>query len=406
MSLNRREFMLGSAALTAATAASNPASAAPAAATGKAQSQAIFSDSVRADFPWASNETYLNSAAVHPLSVHAFRAMQRYLEFRMNGPHAGPPDGREEFSLDRQLELKGLYGELIGAKPSEIAFLQNTSEGENIVASSLDFGKSGNVVIDDLAFATSIYLYKSLERRGVQLRVVPSRDGQVALSEMRQAIDRSTRLVSLPLVSNVNGYLHDIRPIAELAHKQGAYVYADLVQAAGAVPIDMRAMGIDFGTASTFKWLMGERGFSFFFVREEHQESVVPSQRFGHRQLSAGTSRYEPGTIPSSLAVCAFESLRYISKLGLANIRAHARQLTDRLQRELPALGYAPLTPRGNESPIVAFRLKDAQQTAERLKKERIAVTIADKEQRLRIAVSVFNNHADLDQLLGALAAG
>src|SRR4029078_10201651 len=153
--------------------------------------------------------------------------------------------------------LKRRFAAFIGATANEIAFIQNTSDGENIVVMGMDLPKrGGNVVLDELHFETSLYMYKSLEAKGVELRVVKHRNWAIDIEDMGRAIDRNTRLVSLSLVSNVNGYLHDARAISDLAHAHGAYVFADMVQAAGAVPIDVRAMGIDFGSAATYKWLM------------------------------------------------------------------------------------------------------------------------------------------------------
>jgi selenocysteine lyase/cysteine desulfurase len=305
----------------------------------------------------------------------------------------------------------------ISSAATEIAFVQNTSDGENIVVMGMDLPKrGGNVVLDELHFETSLYMYKSLEAKGLQLRVVKHRDWAIDLKDMDRAIDRNTRLVSMALVSNVNGYLHDAKAISDLAHSRGAYVFADMVQAAGAVPIDVRAMGIDFASAATYKWLMGERGFGFLYVREDLQNTVVPTTRYGHRQITnfdrvgitweplPGAARYETGTFPNALALCSHVSLQYIEKLGLTNIRAHARHLTDRLQKELPALGYRSLTPKGNETPIVAFALKDVAAVQKKLNDAHITSTIIGNEQRLRLSVSVFNTQADIDRLLAALS--
>ena len=59
------------------------------------------------------------------------------------------------------------------------------------------------------------------------------------------------------------------------------------------------------------------------------------------------------------LAACVYAGISYVQSLGLDKIRAHARPLTERLQEELPRLGYTPLTPRGTETPTLAFTLKD-----------------------------------------------
>ena len=405
MSIDRRRFLLSAAAVAASARTAFPSSAGDG---------GVFPSSVRADFPWASAETYLNAASIHPLSAPARRAMENYLAYRLNGPGAG----RADFDTAKQDELKRRFAQTIGAKPAEIAFVQNTSDGENIVVMGMDLPRrGGNVVIDELHFTTSLFMYKSLEARGLELRIVKHRDWRIALPDMERAIDRNTRLVSLALVSNVNGYMHDVKAIGELAHARGAYVYADIVQAVGAVPVDVRAMGIDFCATATYKWLMGERGFGYLYVREDLQDTVVPSTRYGHRQITnfdrasltweplPGAARYETGTFPVIGAVCAHESLQYLERLGLPNIQAHAKNLTDRLQRELPALGYLSLTPADTRTPIVAFQLKDAKATAARLKKAGVAVTIIENEQRMRVSVSVFNTHEDIDRLVAALKA-
>jgi selenocysteine lyase/cysteine desulfurase len=403
--IDRRRFLWSAAAVAAS---------ARTASSWAGRDGTVFPSSVRGDFPWASSETYLNAASIHPLSAPAKRAMDGYLAYRLNGPG----EGRADFDTAKQAELKQRFAQLIGAKPTEIAFVQNTSDGENIVVMGMDLPKKGgNVVIDELHFVTSLFMYKSLEARGVELRIVKHRDWRIATADMERAVDKNTRLVSLALVSNVNGYQHDVRAIADLAHARGAYVYADAVQAVGAVPVDVRAMGIDFCATATYKWLMGERGFGYLYVREDLQDTVVPSTRYGHRQITnfdrvsltweplPGAARYETGTFPVIGAVCSYESLKYIERLGLPKIQAHAKELVDRLQRELPALGYPSLTPADTRTPIAAFQLKDSKATAARLKKAGVAVTIVENEQRLRVSVSVFNNHDDVDRLVSALKA-
>jgi selenocysteine lyase/cysteine desulfurase len=304
---------------------------------------------------------------------------------------------------------------LLGASAAEIAFTANTSDGENIVVMGMDLPRrGGNVVIDELHFTTSLYMYKELEKKGIELRIVKHRNWAIDVNDMDKAIDRNTRLVSLALVSNVNGYMHDCRAVSALAHARGTYVFADIIQAVGAVPVDMRALGIDFASAGTYKWLMGERGLGFLYVREDLQGTVLPTTRYGHRQVSnfnreklswepmPGAARYETGGIPVLLAACVSEGIKYVQSLGLDKIRAHARQLIDRLQTELPPLGLTPLTPRGTETPTVAYQLKDAAAAAKALEAAKIAATIVANENRLRLSVSVFNTHDDIDRVVDA----
>ena len=222
-------------------------------------------------------------------------------------------------------------------------------------------------------------MYKELEKQGVELRIVKHRNWAIDPDDMDNAIDRNTRLVSLALVSNVNGFMHDCKSVSALAHARGAYVFADIIQAVGAVPVNVKALGIDFAAAGTYKWIMGERGLGFLYVREDLQGTVLPTTRYGHRQVAnfnraeltweplPGAARYETGGIARAARRrrVGRHRLREGARPG-QNPRAR-QQLTDRLQKELPPLGYKPLTPRGNETPILAFELKDAAATTKAL---------------------------------------
>jgi selenocysteine lyase/cysteine desulfurase len=409
--IDRRHFLATAAAMAAGPRiafAFEPRS------TATLEAPSILPAAVRANFPVASAQTYLDSAAIHPMGNHAARALEQHVAFRLKGGG----DGRTDFTAEQQADLKRRFAQLINAKPTEIAFIQNTSDGENIVVMGMDLAKrGGNIVLDELHFTSSLYMYKSLEAKGLELRIVKHRDWTIDIRDVERVVDRNTRLVSLALVSNVNGYFHDAKAVSDLAHAHGAYVFADIVQAAGGVPVDVQAMGIDFAATATYKWLMGERGFGYLYVREDLQEKVVPTTRYGHRQVAKfdrvgltweplpGAARYETGTIPNSLALCSYESLKYIESLGLSNIRAHAKALTDRLQEQLPAVGYPSLTPKANATPIVAFQLRDAADTAKRLKAANVTATIIANEKRLRLSVSVFNTRDDIDRVVSVLSA-
>lgn len=403
--IGRREFLAGAGALAVSSRHAFASQA-------LMRPGAIFPASVREDFPLASVETYMNAAALHPVGRFAARAIEQGLQYRLHGP--GP--GRVDFGNDRQADLKKRFGQLINAAPTEIAFTASTSDGENIVVMGLDLAKKkGNIVIDELHFTTSLYMYKELEKQGVELRIVKHRDWRIDPADMDKAIDRNTRLVSLALVSNVNGFIHDCKAVSAIAHDRGALVFADIIQAVGCVPVDVKALGIDFASTGTYKWIMGERGFGFLYVKEDLQGTVLPTTRYGHRQVSnfnraeltweplPGAARYETGGIPVMMAACVNAGIDYVNKLGIPNIRVHAKQLTDRLQKELPPLGYKPLTPNGTETPIVAFELKDAAATAKALQAGKVAGTVIANENRLRMAVSVFNTHEDIDRTVAVL---
>ena len=359
---------------------------------------------------------------MHPVGTFAADAARKMVDYRLLGAGNGA-----DFNARAQEDLKAKFGALINAKATEIAYTANTTDGENIVVMGLLSPLAGaskdaplrgvNIVIDELHFTSSLYMYKELEKKGVELRIVKHKNWAIDPEDMAKAIDKNTRLVSMAMVSNVNGFMHDVKAVTSIAHARGAHVFADIIQAVGAVPVDVKALGLDFASSGTYKWLMGERGLGFLYVREDLQGTVLPTTRYGHRQVSnfnraqltweplPGAARYETGGIPVMMAAMVNAGIDYVNKLGVTNIRANAKQLTDRLQKELPPLGYKPLTPIETQTPIVAFELKDAAATTKMLQQGHVAATVIGNENRIRLSVSVFNTHEDIDRAVAVLGA-
>ena len=394
MRMNRRELMTVAAGFGAASLGSRSATAA---------SGARNLESARADFPWAERETYLNCALEHPLGRHSSDAMQEYIGYLTNGPDSG----RRKFeNTELQERVRSRFAELVGAKPPEIAFVPSTQIAENLVVDGLRIQESGgNVVTNDLHYGGSLSNYRARKERGLDVRIVKHKDYTIDFRDWEEAIDRRTKLVSLALVSNVNGYLDDIKAISKLAHSHGAYVFIDVIQAAGAVPIDVRAMGVDLLACSAYKWLMGGR-FGYLYVAEELHGNALQPVQFGSKGSGAKDARQYQVSTPNHVGfVCQHEALAYILDLGVDNIRAHVRPLTERLRKDLPAIGYPCLTPSGNESPIVSFLVPDVPKARSRLKEAGVIVSLGNgKPGRMRVSPSVFNNGADVDRMIAALA--
>ncbi|MGA3200954.1 MAG: aminotransferase class V-fold PLP-dependent enzyme [Bryobacteraceae bacterium] len=374
----------------------------------------------RREFTVGKSETCLNNARWHPISIGATKAVQRYLEYKATGGGSVP-----DYGGDLQSRAKTLFASLIHAKASEISFVPSTTVGENLIAAALDLPRSGgNVVTDALHFEGSLYQYGELAKKGLEVRIARPREWRIEMGDLEKLIDARTKLVALSLVSMINGFQHDLRAVCEIAHARGALVYVDAVQAVGAVPVDVRAAGVDFLACSSYKWLMGDMGLGFLYVREDLLDRL-PRCQYGFRQLSGvqyhvfpydppgeavmdwsqsrdAGGHFEVGTVSNTTLACLSHSLDYIQRIGVGNIQSHRQPLLSRLQKEMPRLGFEAMTPLDSTSPIVAFAKKDTGEASERIRRARIDIAVYPH--RVRISPSVYNDQADIDKLLEALS--
>jgi selenocysteine lyase/cysteine desulfurase len=280
-------------------------------------------------------------------------------------------------------------------------------------------------VTDALHFEGSLILYGELKKRGLDVRLVKPRDWRIDAADLERAVDKNTRLVAVSLVSWYNGFEHDLKRVCDLAHAHGAHVYADIVQAAGNTPIDVRASGVDFCACSSFKWLMGDFGLGFLYVRAPLLDTVIRRSEYGYQQADTamhylpsdppadapvtwtlhGDARahFQVGTYGQGALNALAESLGYLQRIGVERIHAHRQPLLRRLHEELPRLGFTSITPPGSSSAIAAFTARDAEQRfAPRLKQANVSVTLGGE--RMRVSPSLFNDLDDVDRLLNALS--
>ena len=401
MKTTRREF-IGS--VSAAAVIAQPGTASPAAA-------AEDPLGVRGDFPVVEESVYLNCAYIAPSPVPVVDAVREFLDAKIRSPLSLGAMVDESHAARRK------FARLVGAGEHEVALLYSTSEGENIVAGSLDLGPGDNVVIDDLHFQSTYVLYRQLaETRGVEIRVVPSRGGAIAVEAFAEHIDERTRVVSVTWVSNQNGYCHDLKALAALAHDRGAYLYADAVQGIGMLELDVKEAGIDFFTTGTYKWLLAGHGVAPFYVREELLDLVAPD-RYGHLHVAEDLGdyryrlyddarKYEYATLAFEAVYMLSAALDYLDGVGVKNIERHTVGLAHRLQEGLTAQGHAVLTPPGNRSSIVAFEHgRDAAMVRRSLNEARVWASLRVGDTQLRVSPALFNNAAEIDALLEVTGA-
>lgn len=409
--ITRRSWLALSAGTLAAAASCRSSAAASPAASGTP----TLPD--RASFDLDAS-VYLNGGSQHPISRPARASLEAYLDNRA----AHPPGSNYQLGSSSVIEK---FAKLVNADADEITFVQSTTTGEQMIVRSLMLPASGGrVVTDTLHFFGSMPLYLELSKAGCDVAWVKHRDGRISLEDMDRAITPGTRLVALSLVSTVNGFQHDLKAICDLAHSRGALVYADIIHAAGCVPVDLHASGVDFAACASYKWLMGDFGLGFLYVRRGAQEALTRTQ-YGYYGVSRFTSHIYPfdppgediasydfeetatglfalGTYSHTTVALLNASLDYISNLGVETIQRHAIALTTRLKEGLQVQGYDLMTPEESQTPLVACAYQDARtRLGPKLKAAGITTTVSAN--RFRPTVSVFNTMDDIELFLAAI---
>jgi len=302
------------------------------------------------------------------------------------------------------------FARLINAAPHEIGLLHSTGEAENVIARGLNLKAGDNVVITSLHYDNEFILYRALEKEmGIEFRITPHHEGAVEAKDVEPFVDRKTRLISVALVSHQNGYVHDLRTLAELAHSYGAYLYADAIQAVGSIIVDVRATQVDFLCAGAYKWLLSRNGVAPFYVKESLFDRLI-LDRYGEGQISTrlpdrqydlytDARRFESATASHGATAELAASLKYIEQIGIANIDAHGIRLGLKLQQELVRMGHRLFTPMGNRCPIVAFYItRDVGQARALFSDNKINVTA--RNGTVRVSPALFNTDAEIDRFL------
>jgi selenocysteine lyase/cysteine desulfurase len=362
--------------------------------------------------------TNLDGGAGFPYSRGGLANQARMLAARTGEGPAYRPNARDV--------IKG-FGELVNADADEIAMVPTTSIAEQFVVSALGLPEKGaHVVTDETHFSGSIVMYQELQKRGVEVTFVPvQKDGSVRYEDFEKAIRKDTRLVAVSGISFMNGFQHDLKHLCDIAHAKNVPVYADVIHMTGAMPLDLKATGVDFAAAASYKWLVGEEGAAFLYVRRDQRARlsrpyVYWSQLTGQpqpqmyafdppaphhieylfREDTAGLFN-QGGQATEPLALLEY-SLPWLKTLGPANIQAAARPLVHRLKTEVPRKGYRLLTPIDNPSAIAAFELQDS---ATRLQPvmQAAKIKITCRRNLFRISVAMFNDDEDIDRLVAAL---
>jgi len=230
---------------------------------------------------------------------------------------------------------KDAFAKLIGAATSDIAVFGSVSAAASAVASALDLeSERRRIVVSGMEFPGVAHVWLAQGRHGAHVCQIPVRDDVIEPNDYDSLIDERTALVSACHGWYVNGFVQDVGRIAARARAAGAMSFVDAYQTLGAVPVNVRDLGVDFLATGTLKFLMGVSGIAFLYVRPEIVESLHPTATgwFGRvdpfafdaqtLDWSPNASRFDAGTPAVVNAYIARAGMEIIDDVNPASIRA------------------------------------------------------------------------------------
>src|SRR5688572_6200923 len=241
--------------------------------------EAVALTEARSHFPALERWIYMDVSARGILSREVRAALDTHLDDRMMN---GATDKAHFFSLVERARAR--FAQLIGAEADEIAYTKNISDGLNMIATAIHWHKGDNVVLcPELEHPNNVYAWLNLRRYGVEVRMVPPRDGHIPVDALIERMDERTRVATVSTVSFAPGFRTDVETLGRACRERDVLLLVDAAQSVGVQHTDVRASNIDALAVSTQKGLLGLYGMGFLYCRKAWAEKLTPAYlaRFG-----------------------------------------------------------------------------------------------------------------------------
>lgn len=309
----------------------------------------------RGEFPILDRTTYLISNSLGAMPRRVYDNVRAYADaWAQRGVRAW-----EEGWWEMAVAVGDKIAPLIGASAGEISLHQNVTLTQAVISSCFDFrGPRNKVVMTDLEFPSIQYFYHEQRRLGARIEVLASHDPvRFDLEKFLAAIDETTLLVPISLVLFRSSYIVDAQAIIERAHRVGAHVILDVFQAAGTIPVDLRALHVDFAVGGVLKWLCGGPGVAHLYVREDLRAKLRPAitgwiahQRPFNFETGAIDARQDSfrflnGTPHVPALYACQPGLDILNQVGVDAIRAKSVRMTTMLMDGAKSRGWRVNTP-------------------------------------------------------------
>jgi kynureninase len=266
-------------------------------------------------------------------------------------------------------------------------------------------------------FPSVMYFWEAQRARGAQVHMVPTDDGiHVPTERLLEAIDEQTLLVPISHVIFRSAYINDAKAIIGRAHRVGAHVVLDTFQSLGTVPVDVRAMNVDFACGGVLKWLCGGPGTAYLYVRPDLGRKLEPTLTgwVAHEHpfhFETGPIRYaDPpykfmnGTPNVPALYAARPGLKIIGEAGISNIRGKSKRQVAKLIELADVRGWKVNTPRDPErrGGTVSIDMPNSKEVCAELLKRNVLVDWRPKA-GVRMSPHFYTTDAEIETAIAAV---
>jgi kynureninase len=370
----------------------------------------------REEFPILKRTTYLVSHSLGPMPRSVPDRLAEYAD------HWGGYGVRAwNFGWwELPVEAGDVIAPLINAGEGEVVMLPNVSLAQATVLSALDFpAERDTIVMTALDFPSVLYAYRALGPRfGARIEIVASDDGiGIDTHRLVNAITERTRLVCISHVLFRSAFIVDVAAVCRRARQVGALVSLDAFHSVGVVPVDVKALDVDFLTGGVLKWLCGGPGGCFLYVSPRISDTLAPAitgwqahpRPFAFEselQYATGPFRWLNGTPVIPALYAAVEGPRIVQDAGVPAIRAKSMRQTARLVALANEHGYrvhAPADP-ARRGGTVAVDVPHAYEVTQLLLSRNVLVDYRAGA-GIRIAPHFFTRDDELDEVMQMIDA-
>ena len=373
---------------------------------------------IRQEMPATTAHLYFNAGTFGPLPGCVLQAMQAHLQHEYSEGRIGPATW-EIFNAIRD-NARGSVARLLNANADEIALTDNTGEGMNIISYGINWREGDEVITTNHEHHNALGpLYQIRDRFGVVIRfadIGPVGDRPL-LPVITDLVTSRTRLIVLSHVLWTTGVVLNISEVCHMGREAGIPVLIDGAQSAGAIPVDMKALDVDFYAIPMQKWLCGPDGTGALYVRRESQNYVTPTyvgyisvkhEEGVEWELDDRAQRFEfSGRQPASLAGEA-AVLKWLEEtVGYEWLFARISSLSAYAYSALKTVpGLSLLTPTPGASGLISFALegRDEKEVVKQLsEKHNIYIRSIPSLKSLRVSTGFYNTEEEVDTLVQAL---